>query len=214
MRARVCQSLIAVGTLAAACVVAHGCGDDRHRAHGTMQLDTSVVGEQATADLIDAFVATELEVLTSRKVLERVVKRLELEQSFGGTEHEALNELLRAVEARRVERSLVLEVTVYSADPEAAAKVCNQIMDAYIEQRLEARMMHVVQKVDWMAQQRDRLAEELAAVARADGGLDDERHRLKIRFDKLDAELTDAELKRRTVESDARVLDRCQWIVR
>jgi uncharacterized protein involved in exopolysaccharide biosynthesis len=85
--------------------------------------------ERLGADVIDARVATEIEILRSRPMLERVVRTLGLDAdpSMGP---DAVASISSAVRPARRDASLVIDVAVALDDPERAATVCNALMDA------------------------------------------------------------------------------------
>lgn len=98
--------------------------------------------ERVGRDVIDARMATEIEVLEGSVLADRVRQRLELADS-------------PVVEASRRSETLVLDVAVLGNDRERAREICNHVLDVYIEQRmydqlapLDGRLQHLYSNRD------------------------------------------------------------------
>jgi len=184
-----------------------GCGDRKGaHARGSLKFDAQKLNDQlTTADAIEAFLETELTVISSRRNLERVVDNLRLHEKYDTTEEQAVSRLQKTVEVRRVKGALVLEVFVFDEDFEAASNACNEILRAYIEERRHERTRPDFEKEEWLSRQIEKLREEL----RVDGGPPDWVAEKKQQLDRLVAEATDAGLRARSSESDVVVLDYC-----
>lgn len=145
--------------------------------------------ERLGADVIDARVATEIEVLTSAPIVERAVMRLGLahDPAFGAS---ATSAVQHAVRAARRERSLVIDVGVAMDDPQRAAEVCNALLESYLESSMESRMGSVLHQIEWLTSQLEELPEG------------DPRRQVEARVAAL-------ELERAAITPGARVLERC-----
>lgn len=112
-----------------------------------------------------AIVESQARVLTSNSVLRRVIQQenLAADPEFNGTpttaieeirhavrrlwrdpepadpELEALRELRRGLDARRTERTYVLDVAVASQAPAKSARIANAVASAYLEEQASAR---------------------------------------------------------------------------
>jgi polysaccharide biosynthesis transport protein len=131
-------------------------------------LDKALTQPMQTADSHVIQVESEVRILTSDKVLRRVVERERLtdDPEFGGrgnswfaamlaslrsatgldspaqsgdTELAALRFLQRNVSAKRAERTFVVDLTVDTTAPEKSARIANAIAQAYLEEQSSAR---------------------------------------------------------------------------
>lgn len=141
------------------------------------------------ADVIDARVATEIEILTSAPIVERAVTRLDLahDPAFVAS---ATGTVQRAVRAARRDRSLVIEVGVAIDDPQRAAELCNAILESYLERSMESRMEPALHQIEWLTRQLEELPEG------------DPRRQVEARLAAL-------EVERAAITPGARLLERC-----
>jgi polysaccharide biosynthesis transport protein len=131
-------------------------------------VEKSVQPSAPAADSNVMQVETETRILTSDRVLRRVVRAEHLAddrefQTRGGLrfdglidrvraligkppetkaadrELEALRQLQRDITAKRTERTYVVDVTVESADPDKSARIANAIGAAYLDEQADAR---------------------------------------------------------------------------
>lgn len=159
-----------------AAVLVAGCDKGRDRTTPAEPTSTgSVVLDVGTASS-DVYLATQSEIMRSESLLQRVRDRRRVELDA------------RAVSTRRKSGTSIIEVSVHDKDPFRAAELCNAVIEAYIELRLE-------QNLTPMLAQQEVLAAELAKHP------DDTQ--LQNRLKELD-------LARRMPTTDARVLDRCR----
>lgn len=163
-------------------------------ARGALQL--SLDEAQLSRDAIDAHVATAVEQVLSRSIADRAVRRLFLDRdpTFAASRGEATARVQRSARAERRGGSLVVEVGVADDDPQRATQVCNALLEALVEARLEARFAPLERRVEWLTAQREQLSGVPA---------DDPRVRA------LDAQILELELERGAVRSDVTVLDAC-----
>lgn len=172
-----------------------GCGEQEPAPRASGALVLELEEDRMGAAAIDALVATEIEVLKSRPIAQRVATELELahDPAFGA---DAANVVRRSVRASRRGGSLVIDVGLMgcgaSEDPECAARVCNSVIDAYIVQRLESRMGPIARELDWLSMQREQLSEGDART-------------------RVDARIVELDLQRAAITPGARVLEPCSW---
>ncbi len=173
-----------------------GCdgGGRADAARGALQL--SLDESQASREAIDAHVATAVQQVLSRSITERALQRLGLDRdpTFAPSGGEAVARVQRSARAERRGGSLVVELGVADDDPRRATEVCNALLEAVIEARLEARFAPLERRIEWLTTRRDGLSGVPA---------DDPRVRA------LDAQILELELERGAVRSDATVLDAC-----
>ncbi|HXK10117.1 MAG TPA: polysaccharide biosynthesis tyrosine autokinase [Vicinamibacteria bacterium] len=100
------------------------------------------------------FFNTQLNVLHSRAVAERVVKRLKLEDRQGGGD--AVGRLLSAVVVEPVPETYVVEVMVTHNDPKEAALWANTLSDVFMDYCLEGQVEAAKRAYQWVT---ERLAE-------------------------------------------------------
>lgn len=155
-------------------------------------VDKEVVPSSQTADANVIQVESETRVLTSDKVLHRVIEteRLSTDPEFSGTansglaqklhairalfraevgtrdpEISALSELRRDVSAKRNERTYVVDLTVETADAAKSVKLANAVVQAYLEEQSAARTAAARRVSDSLTA---RLAELRGRVQRAE----------------------------------------------
>jgi capsular exopolysaccharide synthesis family protein len=101
------------------------------------------------------FFNTQLNVLHSRAVAERVVKRLKLEEQPAGA-GDPVARLLAAVAVEPVPETYVVEVRVTHNDPKDAALWANTLTDVYMDYSLEGQVEAAKRAYKWVT---ERLAE-------------------------------------------------------
>ena len=100
------------------------------------------------------FFNTQLSVLHSRAVAERVVKRLKLADQAGPGD--AVGRLLSAVVVEPVPETYVVEVRVTNRDPKEAALWANTVSDVFMDYSLEGQVEAAKRAFQWVT---ERLAE-------------------------------------------------------
>jgi len=92
------------------------------------------------------FIQSQFELIQSDRVLGRVVKKLNLAESWGGTsgraalgEADAIKLLKQHVELRPVRTTSLIEVRVYSKNPREASNIANKLTETYREFNSEQR---------------------------------------------------------------------------
>ena len=172
------------------------CGGSAPDASGALVLDLEE--EHLGADVIDARIATAVEVLESRPILERVVHELALDHPPAP---DPIASLARAVHASRRGSSLVVDVEVSLEDPADATHACNALLEAYLESRIEAHLQPITTELEWISSQLETLADVPEAAP--------QRERLRERAAQLEREQTSSRGR-----AGARVLERCERRVR
>lgn len=154
-----------------------------YEATGTIEFDprpTQPLGDslQDVSDPVSSYwslreyYATQLRVLGSRNIAERVVTDLGLQHDpdfLGRSESEsepaslrdAAQILMNRISVEQVEDTRLVEVSVTDNDPERAALIANAIIDAYIQKTLEDRMASSVAALEWLGEQLSELRNEL-----------------------------------------------------
>lgn len=142
----------------------------------------------------EAEVFTEVVVVQSRGLANRVIDRLRLDEDpeFNAAlrpqgpiaalisgylrrdidkylDHKAkiVDAFLRRLEARNIPRSRALEVSFTSSDPEKAAHISNTIAEVYVEAKLDSRFQTVERASTWLATRVDKLRADLARSEKA-----------------------------------------------
>jgi uncharacterized protein involved in exopolysaccharide biosynthesis len=198
-----------IGLLTGLVLALSGCCDPSaggHRSVGTLAIDPLALGGEIDAAAIETLMATEVIVLQSWQVRERALERRGIMEPFGATELDAVEGLGSALEVARMEGSTAFEVSVTSADPQTSAEACNAVMEAYLEYRLEQRLLPLVQQEQWLGEQVETLRQELAAADPTN--LEDLATRRAL-YDKVVGELDEVVLERSLSVNDARIIDRC-----
>jgi capsular exopolysaccharide synthesis family protein len=107
------------------------------------------------------FFNTQLNVLHSRALAERVVERLKLKERLGGDPGGAF---LRSVAVEPVPETYVVEVRVGHVDPREAALWANTLADAYMDYSLEGQVESAKRAFKWV---NERLAETQTGMQEA-----------------------------------------------
>lgn len=200
---------VGVGLLVGLILAWGGCCDSSaggHRSVGTLAIDPLVLGGEVDEAAIEALMATEVIVLQSWQIRETAVRRLGITDPFGVTEMDVVEGLGSALEVARLEGSTVFEIWVTSTDPQASADACNAVMDAYLEYRLEQRLLPLRQQEQWLSEQVEKSGQELAAADPT--ALGDLATRRAL-YEKLVLEHAEVKLERSMAVNDARIIDRC-----
>jgi succinoglycan biosynthesis transport protein ExoP len=107
------------------------------------------------------FFNTQLNVLHSRALAERVVERLKLKERLGGDPGGAF---LRAVAVEPIPETYVVEVRVGHVDPREAALWANTLADAYMDYSIEGQVETAKRAYAWV---NERLAETQTGMQEA-----------------------------------------------
>jgi chain length determinant protein EpsF len=112
-----------------------------------------VVGTDYRVNPSPAFVATQVDVLKSDRVAQRVVKKLgwgddpqsrdqwlKATDGAGSIETWLTSSLMKAIEVKPSRESNVISVSYTSEDPDEAAKVANSFVESYLDVTLELRV--------------------------------------------------------------------------
>ena len=108
------------------------------------------------------FFNTQLNVLHSRAIAERVVDKLKLRQSFPGADPVAV--LLGTVAVEPVPETYVVEVRITNNDPEDAALWANTLADVYMDYSIEGQVEAARRAYKWV---NERLAETQTGMEQA-----------------------------------------------
>ncbi len=131
------------------------------------------------------FIQTEFEVLQSEVILEPVIKRLNLNQTwasrYGGGEtlktSDTMEILKKSMELRPVRNTSLIEIRVYSESAEEAAKIANALAEAYQTHRLDQNRQQMKNGIKALEEQ---WKEQIAEVDQAQKDVDDKRMELRI----------------------------------
>jgi succinoglycan biosynthesis transport protein ExoP len=187
---------------------------------------TSIVVDQRSVDpvtgltlpvqLLPAYIATQVDVISSHHVARRVVDKLKLSensqlqrdyaksQSSGDIRDWIANLLLKNLEIKPSHESSVMQINFTFYDPQYAAMIANAFASAYIQSSVELQTQPAKLSADWfdsqMAKLRDRVESAQSVLSTYQ-----QKHGIVAIDDRLDLEssrLTD--LSRQLVESQAR----------
>jgi succinoglycan biosynthesis transport protein ExoP len=104
-------------------------------------------------------------------LLDKVLRRLGLEDAGPQTEAERVNAAVAAVsggtDVRRVGQSYMLRIDFRSQNPELAAKVANALIDGYIYDQLNSKYQANRRAGDWLQERLQTLREQAASAERA-----------------------------------------------
>jgi polysaccharide biosynthesis transport protein len=149
----------------------------------------------ATSETAD--IQTQIKILQSESLLDRVFSKLKVEMptadasgrvsawrkvlnlpepSPGDALEQALNQAAKSLTVRTSGQTRIIEVTIDSVNPQLAARFANTLANEFIEQNLESRWKATQRTSDWLARQLDdmrikleRSEDALQAYARRSG---------------------------------------------
>lgn len=187
---------------------------------------TSIVVDQRSVDpvtgltlpvqLLPAYIATQVDVISSHHVARRVVENLkldenpQLQQSFaeaktdGDIKDWIASSLLKKLEIKPSHESSVMQVNFTYTDPQYAARIANAFAGAYIQASIDLQTQPAKLSADWfdsqMARLRDHLEESQSILSTYQ-----QQHGIVAVGDRLDLESSRlSDLSRQLVESQAR----------
>ena len=125
-----------------------------------------LTGAYAPGALLPGYMATQVDVLTSRTVAVKVVEKLHLTdnatirrqwqddtQGKGDIRYWLADLLLKKLDVKPSRESSVIEINFSSENPQFAALIANTFADAYIETNLDLRIEPAKQTSDWFEKQ-------------------------------------------------------------
>ena len=115
------------------------------------------------------FSQTQFQIIMRKGVLYPVIDRLNLQSKWGSDREElpketAYNKLRAMLTLEEVRNTNLIQINVYSTDPEEAALLANTIADVYMEQRIAEQQAIVAKGLD---QLRDEVKQKEQAVSQA-----------------------------------------------
>lgn len=173
--------------------------------------DTDPIGRDkivdSNASVIDSVIGTQVDILQSNAVLERVVRTSpelvgeEPGAVTGGAMDEAVRELRDNFAVATENGSNVIRLSYASRSPEMAAATLNRIVDVFLEEQVELRAAPARQSAEWFdersADARDRLEAaqaRLSSFQRANGIVGTDRMDVEAdRVRALSLQLVDAQ---------------------
>ena len=131
------------------------------------------------------FLQTEFEILKSRRVLDEVIKNLNLTQLFAQQAKETqpystadcYDMLIDQLDIKQFRNTEIIEITAYNADPDKAAKIATEVAHVYQEYREDLRSERTDRGI---ASLTNKLVQWDARVAAAQADLDNLRITLAV----------------------------------
>jgi chain length determinant protein EpsF len=227
------RKLIVLLTLAltlTAALVAGTLLPERYKATASVIVDSRgsdpISGLVMSSALIPGYIATQVDIIGSRNVAEKVVKRLKLAASPAARtqfETQAKGEgsievwlaelLLKRLDVRPSRESSVIDIAFYGTDPVAAAQAANAFAQAYVDTNLELRVEPARQTKEWYAERTRGLRDDLESaqgrlskfqrekgIVAADERLDTENSRLEqlsLQLSQVQSQTADALARQR-----------------
>ncbi|WDZ80827.1 polysaccharide biosynthesis tyrosine autokinase (plasmid) [Ensifer adhaerens] len=123
-----------------------------------------ILSQDAGPELRDnsTFIESEIAVLTSASLLEKVVESEGLAEEDPDLGAGALAWLEGALEVSRVGLADVIELSVTSHDPEEAARLANALAEVYVQDRIASRYEGAKKASTWLSERAGILREELS----------------------------------------------------
>ncbi|MGZ5050845.1 MAG: chain length determinant protein EpsF [Methylobacter sp.] len=189
----------------------------------------SIVAEQRNVDpitgmslpvqMLPAYIATQVDVITSHSVARKVVEKLklndnpEMQQDFAkskstGDINDWIADMLqKKLEVRPSRESSVMQVDFTYNDPQFAANVANAFAETYIQTSIKLQAQPAKMSADWFDTQMAPLRERVEHAQLVLSSFQ-QQHGIVGTDDRLDLESTRlAELSRQLLESQARTSD-------
>ncbi len=154
---------------------------------------------------------TQIEIIKSRSVLEKVIAALHLGDAPAGAPavrqreaaREALDRLRRDMTVRQVPNTRLISLSVRSPDPELAASVANAVARVFIDKNVESKrgeanavLAFVTGQVDQVREQLNKTEDDLLAYKKGEriGILDQEARLMVERLGQLEASSQEAQV--------------------
>lgn len=179
----------------------------QYRATAVLQVIPGSVKEVNVADVVDMevrgmheterFYRTELAIMKTRPLAEKVLERFHELQLDGFDGPNPVGALLSIVSVQAQERSSLIEVSVRHSDPEMAALLATLYAETYVEQNLESRRGASRGAKEWLEQKISEYEVHVASVAA-------EMIEFKREHDVVDLEDTVTAMSSRMDEIDSR----------
>jgi len=207
----------------------------QYTANAAMVLDVRspdpVTGQMLPGMIAPGYMATQIDIITSDRVAQRVVKLLRMEESAAirqqwQEETEGKGQLLlwlsallqKNLEVKPARESNVINISYTGADPDFAATVANAFAQAYLDVNLDLKLAPARQYASFFEEQskaaRERLDQALTALSSyqqanglvsADERLDYETAKLNetsSQLTQIQAQTTDSQSKRQNARAD------------
>lgn len=160
-----------------------------------------LMGAMLPAQILPAYMATQVDIINSDRVAQKVVRLLKMDQlpeiqqqwrddtEGRGSLTVWLGKLLRKkLDVRPSRESNVVAIDFSGADPEFSASVANAFADAYIDTNLELKVEPAKQNAQWFDQRVQSLREQLEVAQRRLSDYQQE-HGIIATDDRLDMEI-------------------------
>lgn len=178
-RWRIALALVAAGVLGA--VLLSLVLPKRYTASASVVIDVRasdpIAGANSAAMLVPSFMATQVDILQSDRVAQRVVRALKLAENAsmrddwqrdtggrGNYESWLAQLLLRKLEVRPSRESNVIEIVFSSVEPRFAAAVANAFAQAYLDTVLDLRVDPARSYTEFFDERGKKLREEVEAA--------------------------------------------------
>jgi chain length determinant protein EpsF len=161
-----------------------------------------IVGALLPSMITPAYMGTQVDVINSKRVAQRVVKLLKLDESpqvrqnwikatdgKGKLDDWLAAALLKSVEVKPSRESNVIDISYKAGDPAFAAAVANAFTTAYLDASTELRAQSGRQYADWFGERARSLRDELEK-AQARVSEYQQRHGIVTNDERLDDETT------------------------
>lgn len=168
------------------------------------------VGAAAAVDRDASAIDSQVEVLSSRGLLTRVVAKLREGGRDDGTDDaaSAVDALLGRLEVARQGKTRVIAVRVRDRDPERAARVVNTVVETYLVDQLAGKYATVGRATGWFAEKLRALEREVAeSEARAVAFREKNAHLFDVALARVDDRLADLEREHLLALAERRALE-------
>ncbi len=113
--------------------------------------------------LADSYMATQVDIITSRSVINRVIDSLGLAQTPEQRD-EVTEELQRNLDVEAARDSRIISINYESPDPQRAARIANAFADAYVATTQDLSVEPAKRNTKWFDSQISRMRDRLAAA--------------------------------------------------
>jgi uncharacterized protein involved in exopolysaccharide biosynthesis/Mrp family chromosome partitioning ATPase len=171
---------------------------------------TAETGAAPEMDRDNSTVDSQVEVLSSRGLLTRVVAKLREAGRDDGTDDAAgaVDALLGHLEVARQGKTRVIAVRVRDRDPERAARIANTIVEVYLVDQLAGKYAAITRTTGWFGDKLRALGEQVAeAEARVVAFREENAHLFDVALARVDDRLADLEREHLLALAERRALE-------
>ncbi|MDD3604384.1 MAG: polysaccharide biosynthesis tyrosine autokinase [Kiritimatiellae bacterium] len=135
--------------------------------------DIDVFERQFSAAYNPFFLRTQYEIIKSKPILYEVIRNLNLQEIWGQrfldgerslTREEAYEMLFGSISVAVARDTSLIEITVYSGEPQESARLANEVANVYRDHRLQAKRREIKSAIDSLQNEMKKQQDKVDAV--------------------------------------------------